>query len=236
MKNLRASARGGKKTAQKGWAVAVVIFMIFMMILWAAGGVLSAFSNQSSQPQAVTQETNPPTEVIPFTPLISGLEAIQKGTCRTNSIAAPYRADAWRCMVGNSISDPCFEISNSKNLFCNIDPTNSASTSSFVLQLDKLLPKSEVPTSTPSNWAWAILLNDGTYCTPFTGTRPFSSTGEAAYYSCSSKNPSEELIFGDLNNSSTVWTASIGTFSKATSTFPPAIESLQNLPIKTVWQ
>ena len=224
-----------KKVANRGWAVAVVLFMVFSMILWAAGGILSAFSNQSSRVQKIDQST----EIVHYLPDVSALktEVMKKGSCWTNSIAVPYRADAWRCMVGNNISDPCFAIQNSEDLFCGVNPINQNSTSSFILQLTQSLPKPvAISTSTPSNWAWAIQLVDGTYCTPFTGTRPFSSTGEAAYYSCNSQNPSEDLIFGDLNNLKTTWTASIGTLSKSTSTYPPAIESLQNLPIKTVWQ
>jgi hypothetical protein len=227
-----------KTTAKKGWAVAVVVFMIVMMVLFAAGGVLSSFSNQSSSTQ-----TAQPTQVIPYVPNVSASgTAVKSGSCWTNSIAAPYRADAWRCMVGNEIYDPCFEIltnTSTKNLLCGVNPNpiNRAATSTFTLQLAKSLPtRGAMPSSTPSNWAWAVMLADGTYCTPLTGTFPFAATGEAAHYSCASKNPAEEYIFDDLNNANAVWTAAVGTLSKSTSTYPPAIESLQNIPVETVWQ
>jgi hypothetical protein len=35
--------------------------------------------------------------------------ANETGTCIAQSLAAAGRADAWRCMVGNAIQDPCFE-------------------------------------------------------------------------------------------------------------------------------
>ena len=230
-----------KTTAKKGWAVAIVVFMVFMMVLFAAGGVLSSLSNQSSQTPTAGQNVNQPTQVIPYVPNVSASgTAIVSGSCRTNSVAAPYRADAWRCMVGNGIYDPCFEILTStttKNLLCGINPINPAATSTFLLRLTKSLPASgAMPTSTPSSWAWAVLLTDGTYCTPLTGTLPFAATGEAAYYGCASQNPAEEYIFGDLNDSNAIWTAAVGTLSKSTSTYPPAIESLQNIPVETVWQ
>ena len=225
-----------KTTVEKGWAVAVVVFMIIMMVLFAAGGVLSSFSNQS----AITQ-TSQPTQVISYIPNASTSgTAVKKGSCLTNSIAAPYRADAWRCMVGNEIYDPCFEIPTStstKNLLCGINPAQPATTSTFMLQLIKSLSTpGALPNPTPSNWAWAVMLADGTYCTPFTGTRPFAASGEAAYYGCASENPAEEYIFGDLNNSQAIWTAAVGSLSKSTSTYPPTIESLQTVPVKTAWQ
>jgi hypothetical protein len=225
-----------KPAVKKGWAIAVVVFMVFMMVLFAAGGVLSSLSNQSTPAQIIQ-----PTQVVPYVSDIpaSGT-AIRSGSCWTNSIAAPYRADAWRCTVGNEIYDPCFEIltsTSTKNLLCGINPTNPTASSTFMLQLIKSLPApGAMPSLTPPNWAWAVMLADGTYCTPFTGTRPFAATGEAAYYDCDSQNPTEEYIFGDLNSSSSTWTAAVGTLSKSTSTYPPAVESLQNIPVETVWQ
>jgi len=46
-----------KKSAKtkNGWAIAIVVFMILMMILFAAGGVLSSVSNQSSGTQSMGQ-------------------------------------------------------------------------------------------------------------------------------------------------------------------------------------
>jgi hypothetical protein len=225
-----------RKSSHNGWTIAVVAFMIVMMILFAAGGVLSSLSNQATPSQIIQ-----PTQVVSYIPNIpaSG-SAAQSGSCWTNSVAAPYRFDAWRCTVGNGIYDPCFAIPNpvgTKNLLCGANPSNQTASSTFVLQLTKPLPTpGAMPSSTPSNWAWAVMLADGTYCTPFTGTRPFAATGEAAYYGCSSKNPAEEYIFGDLNDANAIWTAEIGTLSKSTSTYPPAVESLQNVPVKTVWQ
>ncbi len=228
-----------KTTAKKGWAVAVVVFMVFMMILFAASGLLSSFSNQSSVTQTTQQNnTLQPTQVIHYIPNIStsGM-AVQNGSCWTNSIAEPYRTDAWRCTVGNSISDPCFEIQNTKNLFCGANPGDQTATSAFVLKLTQPLPSPDVTSSTTSsNWAWAVMLTDGTYCTPFTGTRPFAASGEAAYYACNSKDPTEEFIFNDLDSSSSIWTATVGSLSKSTSTYPPAIESMKVVPVKTVWQ
>jgi hypothetical protein len=227
------------RTEKKGWAIAIVIFMVFAMLLFAAGGIFSAFSNQSSPAtQPAAQNAAQPTQVVSYAPdasSVSGL-ATQAGSCWTNSIAAPYRADAWRCTVGNEIHDPCFAISGTSNLLCGVNPASSTANAPFVLRLSKPLPAASTPSSTPSDWAWAVLLADGTYCTPFTGTRPFAATGEAAYYSCASGNPDEEYIFGDLNSSSSTWTASVGSLSDATSTYPPAITSQQTMNVETVWQ
>jgi len=94
--------------------------------------------------------------------------------------------------------------------------------------------------STPTNWAWLVELGNGSVCTPFTGTRPFSATGEIGTYSCSNSpvvaGATGAMILGDLNNVSTTWYAEIGAFSTATSTFPPALVASATIPIFAVWE
>ncbi len=88
---------------------------------------------------------------------------------------------------------------------------------------------------TPSNWAWFIQLADGTTCSLFTGTRPFDASGDAAVYACNG-GPNESMIFGELNNSSSVWTAEIGTLSTSTKAFPPVLVASATVPVAAVWQ
>ncbi len=145
--------------------------------------------------------------------------------------------DAWRCAVGNGIEDPCFSISGSTStVLCGANPANSAATSSFVLTLQKPLPKPNPPAVPPLNWAWLVKLTDGTVCSPFTGTLPLAD-GQAAEYGCAPRYRGEDrMIFGDLNASSSVWTAEVGTISSSTSTFPPPIIASSVIPVATVWQ
>ncbi len=216
---------------------AIVLVTVMFLVIIVGMGRFFTYSNLAapgSQPSGNQLQETQINTYVPIMPASS--TPVVVGSCFTNSIAAPYRSDAWRCSVGNAISDPCFEIPNSKNLFCGADPAAPAATSSFVLKLTKSLPASEVPSSTvPSNWAWLVVLSDGTLCTPFTGTRPFAAGGEVALYACNG-GVGEEMIFGDLHNAGAVWTAMVGSLSRSTSTFPPVIESSSTVSVSAVWQ
>jgi hypothetical protein len=120
-----------------------------------------------------------------------------------------------------------------------MDPADPASTSSFILSLTKPLPVPDtIPASAPENWAWLVELQDGTLCSPFTGTLPFAADHEVASYGCAPQTAGgpEWDIFGDLNSSSSIWTAKIGMFAASTSTFPPPIIASSVVPVAEVWQ
>ena len=175
-----------------------------------------------------TQSNLLPTQVIVYVPEAPASSTrIVNGSCWTNSIAAPFRVDAWRCSAGNAISDPCFQIPGNKNLLCGMDPSAPvATTSTFILELTKPLPAPKAfQGPIPPNWAWLVQLTDGTPCSPFTGTLPIAQGGISANYGCAPQAPGGEglLIFGDLNTSSSVWMADVGTLSA--STFRPADRS-----------
>ncbi len=224
------------KTSKIG---AIIVF--FIVILFGVGQFF-AFSNINSNTSQTPAGETPavaanPTQVVTFAASAPASSTpIENGTCFTNSIAAPYRSDAWRCTVGNAISDPCFQILGSKDLLCGINPAEGPyATSTFVLHLTKALPATSTPVTVPTNWAWAVQLADGTYCTPFTGTRPFTASGTIGYYACSSPNPGESMIFGDLNSSSSVWMAEVGSLTMPTSTLP-SVQYSEMVPVSTVWQ
>ena len=227
----------------------VVVVVVLALVVLFGVGQFFAFSNPSAaNPIAGNQTTSTSTQSIPATPATTVISyapspqatstPVENGSCWTNSIAAPFRADAWRCTVGNSISDPCFQIQNStSSLLCGINPTVHDSTSTFVLDLTKPLPAPNIPPGLPpSNWAWLIQLGDGTLCTPFTGTLPVTATGDAASYGCAPGPLGKDiLIFGDLNTSSSAWTAEIGTIRQSAANLP-IITNSSTVPIATVWQ
>lgn len=220
----------------------VVVVVVFVIVVLFGVGQFFAFSNINTGANSQNGNQQPastvsPTQVVVFAASVQASSTpIENGSCWTNSIAAPYRSDAWRCTVGNSISDPCFQISGNKNLLCDVNPAEGPyATSTFILNLTKALPKASVPISIPSNWAWAVQLADGTYCTPFTGTRPFTASGTIAYYACNSLNPNESMIFGDLNASSSAWLAEVGSLTVSTSSLP-TLQYSEIVPVSTVWQ
>lgn len=218
-----------------------VIIVFLLVILFGAGQFFARAPIPNGNPSVSNAPNAQPTRVIAYEASlpINAAPAV-RGSCWTNSIAAPYRMDAWRCAVGNGIQDPCFQINGSTStLLCNMNPGNPAATSSFILSLTKPLLAPEVPAApAPNNWAWLVKLGDGTLCSPFTGTRPFSVTGEVAEYSCAPRLPGgpEWDIFGDINVSSSIWTAEVGMLSLSTSTFPPPIIASSVVPVAAVWQ
>lgn len=94
---------------------------------------------------------------------------VRSGYCWTESIASP-RTDAWRCMAGNAIYDPCFtNPQRNDEMICDPDP--AADKPGFALKLTRPLPKSAgLPAGNTS--PWLIELADGSVCRPFTGTLP----------------------------------------------------------------
>ncbi len=227
----------------------IIVIVIFAIVILFGIGQFFAFapSSVTSVPQnaatgtgsAPAQASPAATRVIAYVPPIpASSTAVENGSCWTNSIAAPFRSDAWRCAVGNGISDPCFTLSGSTGtLLCNVDPVDPASTSTFVLKLTKPLPQAQTPQGLPpSNWAWLVELSDGTLCSPFTGTLPFAATGQVANYGCAPGPLGKDvMIFDGLNNSSSIWTAEIGTLSPSKSG-PPAIISSSTVTLSAVWQ
>ncbi len=219
-----------------------VIIVFLLVLLFGVGQFFARAPISNTNPQANNAPSGPlPTQIVTYAafPPVSSTPIVQ-GSCWTSSIAAPYRADAWRCAVGNGIQDPCFQIDGSTStLLCAMNPADPAATSSFVLSLTKPLPVPESPGApAPNNWAWLVKLGDGTVCSPFTGTLPFAADGEVAEYGCAPQSPGGPAwnIFGDLNASSSVWTAKIGMFSASTSTFPPLIVASSVVPVAAVWQ
>lgn len=85
------------------------------------------------------------------------------GSCWTASIAST-RADAYRCMAGNSIHDPCFTI-NSSTVAC---PLNATVNRGIRMQLTSPLPHANVGGTT--NTAWLMTLASGSTCNLGTGT------------------------------------------------------------------
>jgi hypothetical protein len=217
------------------------LVLVIVLILVVAFGVGQFFAGLGPVVAHTPSSSAQATQVTYYTPpALTSSTPVEKGSCWTNSIAAPFRPDAWRCAIGNGIQDPCFQIAGSTStLLCGVNPARPVGSSTFALNLTKPLPLVEVfPSSTPNNAAWLIELQDGTLCSPFTGTRPFTADGQTANYDCAPKVAGGDglLIFGDLNASTSPWTAIVGTLSNSTSTFPPVIVSSSSVPVVEVWE
>ena len=184
--------------------------------------VINPISGVGKTPETVVPRTAP-TTVINFVVPKDLPKAIESGNCFASSVADPYRKDAFRCMVKNTIYDPCFT-SQKGFVFCQVNPTQEA----FLIKLTKALPK---PTTLAAkdNWAWYIKLDDGTFCSPFTGTLPPLQGEEMAKYNCSNG----DVLVGELSKG-TVWTAKQAKLSMGSN--GATIASSKKVYIDTVWQ
>lgn len=216
------------------------IIVVIVLVLVVAFGIGQFFAIPARAPATPAPVISTPvTQVVAYAPAIPASSTpVVQGSCWTSSIAAPFRSDAWRCSVGNSINDPCFRIPGSKNLLCGADPARPDATSSFVLALTEPLPAPEAAGGpVPANWAWLLQLADGTVCSPFTGTLPIVEGGISANYGCAPRTPGGEglLLFGDLNASTSEWTAEAGTIIASGSGLP-IIANEETVPVAAVWQ
>lgn len=147
------------------------------------------------------------TDVRIFSPLAgaklaSGLTAAAavNGECFAASLASQGRPDAWRCMAGNTILDPCFESQppGAGPLACAASPWSS--------QIRMLKPVKPVPRSQAnhgdlvSEMPWALELADGSRCTFLTGATA-AIAGLRWNYGC----PSGAWVIGEVYRGDPVW-------------------------------
>jgi hypothetical protein len=234
-----------KKKGSKvlGWIVAIVAIVIilalaFLLYYYAtkSGSAYQApqTSSTTTAPVAtpITAPVTPPanaTSVISFQPPATLPTTVQQGYCWINSIAAGQRTDAWRCMVGSTIYDPCFQIPGKAEVYCQMNPTIATS---FVISLTKPLPATQIAPEPKNNWAWFLTLADGTICSPFTGTLP-SVNGASYPYGCKSPNKTQMIYLTDLT-AGPVWTTSEVTVEQQGT--KQTIVSQATVNLKTVWQ
>lgn len=136
------------------------------------------------------------TQVVTYAPfgssgLHSGYTVTSKlhGRCSTGSIKSPQRPDAWRCMVANSIYEPCFSNAALSSVAC---PSDAFSKKVVLLILDKPLPVKERNNEgglyKHGPLPWALLLNNGARCYVTGGAyAPAEADTMRLNFQCSSK-------------------------------------------------
>jgi hypothetical protein len=124
------------------------------------------------------------------------------GRCFAPSIAVEGRPDAWRCMSGNRIMDPCFEgwRDGATVLACARAPW---APSVALLTLTEPLPDAPRPGAVGLDARpWALELADGSRCTFLTGATS-AVAGLRVNYGCEGG----AWIVGDVDRRSPVWKA-----------------------------
>lgn len=142
------------------------------------------------------------------------------GSCFSGSLAAD-RDDAWRCMSGNFLYDPCFSSAKAKGIvLCPADPWKR---SGIKIKLTKPLPKKHADKGKPSTHGlpWGIQTTSGRKCVIETGAT-WEFHGQRANYYCSSKL----WLYGDPDRKVEPWTIHAG---------PAHPKKLHKVAIKTAW-
>lgn len=141
--------------------------------------VLALFA-LSAAPAAAVPTVAAHTNAVIFNAKSMRVTVRESGYCWTNSIAS-QRSDAYRCMVGNAIHDPCFAL-GAGSVAC---PLDLAANSGLLISLTKPLPAA----ASNAN-AFQMQLASGARCGIGTGTTipdyPFYCTGNLV---CSAPPP-----------------------------------------------
>jgi hypothetical protein len=102
------------------------------------------------------------TEWLQFFPT-SPLAKTTRGECWTSSNIRP-RVNAWRCMVGNQIYDPCFSQNAKSNwVACDIDPISDGALG-VGLRVNLTSPLPSDGWTDETAFDWVIELEDGQKC------------------------------------------------------------------------
>lgn len=173
---------------------------------WGITGITTVQPASAQQPKPVTR-----TAVKVYVPfnvgnLSAGLVVKETltGTCISSSAATAVRPDAWRCMAGNQIIDPCFENllgSDQKTLAC---PANGPwSTDVNTFKLSQALPARKGDNKEPlllKAMPWALELANGEHCAMLTGaTAP--TAGMRINYGCTGGG----FAVGQIERTDQVW-------------------------------
>ncbi len=189
----------------------------FALVLFSIFAALTVFAEKA-------------TRIIEFVPN-NQARGLRTGKCWTGSIAAP-RPDAWRCMIGNEIVDPCFASADRNFVICSPNPARGDP--GFRLRLTEPLPKSEIQPQPACDGGWLIELADATLCRPVTG-RSFEVQGKTAAYYCGNNFKGREIVLLDgFNTARPLWTAEKATV--AHNARGPKLIKSKRIAVKTVWQ
>lgn len=182
------------------------------------------------------------TEVIKFNPSEELPSDVKEGFCWSNSVAQPYRADAWRCMLkpadsnaegvaSDQIFDPCFSVASKDVVVCGLNPISSAK--AFQLLETQPLPVPEVLEPKKDNWGWLLELSDGTLCAPFTSTVPVVD-GQSAYFACGlTESGLNAVLVGDLKNDK-LWKATEAVIAIENNAL--VVKESKEVTVSKVWQ
>ena len=167
----------------------------------------------------------PATSVKVFHPKGAAGAAV-KGNCGMGGSLAVQRADAWRCIVGNEIYDPCFSArAHARSVICGATPDRPVG---ITVSLPAPLPAHD---PVRGSQAWILQLGDGTTCGFLTGAT-FGIKGQRANYGCSDSQ--RDYVVGTPSQGR-VWYAVKAILSTRPSSNGPTAERIYGVSIARVW-
>jgi hypothetical protein len=208
--------------AREGRGLAIAIAGVLALSGCGSGATKTVTVRQGATGQspatatATTQATSAQTAIhiyAPYSPegkLIIPVSKTSAGSCFTGSIIS-QRPDAWRCMEGNELQDPCFAAAlNSHAVACPEDGPWTGKV--IVITLAHGLPNSGAnilrdnnpSQSALTDPAWAIELVGGERCLFLAGTsnivaglrENYNCTGGLSLYGNESRHSEPWTIFG----------------------------------------
>jgi serine/threonine protein kinase len=204
-------------------ALVAVIGAGVAIALGATGSGKTVTTTSTTTPTTTSTSTTvtpQPTATKIFNPVnTSGALAVsvtktQRGNCWTTSETAA-RTDAYRCMSGNNIYDPCFTAVQPGQALCPVDGpwSNSGVLLTHSGPVAGLTPNKDEGTRGPP---WAIQLGDGTNCLAISGATSLIA-GQRLGYGCSGGVG----LYGEVQRKGSVWMIYVGTAHSATLAVKP---------------
>lgn len=171
--------------------------LVSLTALIGAALLLAACTGSSkgtpTAPAATGESNEPPslTRTVVQTFLVEGSDNddSRPGQCLDPSLAAGWRADAWRCFVATEVHDPCFQTDH--GVVCGADPIEGGG--AFLVDLGQALPTRGAVDA--DSGYWLLELASGATCRFVTGATG-GVEGQRANYHCTD----DTWVIGDVSD------------------------------------
>jgi hypothetical protein len=175
----------------------VVLLAGMVALVPAAGGPSATFAQTAENQTRVRQFV--PFSIRGLSPSLTVTSQVN-GNCWTGSVADAGRADAWRCMAGNAIYDPCFQPGATPGVGGQVACAQTPWSGSVVLlTLTEPLPEM-ANQANPNALPWALELTNGKQCS-FAGGATGVVAGQRINYTCQGGG----LVAGAPDRSLALW-------------------------------
>lgn len=205
------------------WALALSLSAAIIAALASAGTSLA--TQQQVTTATTTQQVTMATIYHAYR--ANGTSAIpthpRRGYCFSGSSTAA-RSDAWRCITGNELDDPCFSTSiTAPSVICPAGPWQNAGVE---IRLTKPLPRHYANRGAPSlrSQPWALELYDGHRCLLASGAST-TVEGQRLNYFCTINR--HLGLWGFPSRSTEPWTILVAPFT--------ATQLTQRATIRHAW-